>query len=76
MPPIKLYVLMMAFLRVLFATLCIVAGMIAVGYLVKLLGINQSLTIPLSIITGICGFVFGIYWTMTYLVKSGYTTKK
>lgn len=67
---------MMAFLRVLFATLCIVASMIAVGYLVKLLGINQSLTIPLSIITGICGFVFGIYWTMTYLVKSGYTTKK
>ncbi len=66
----------MAFLRVLIASLCTVAAMIAVGYLVNFFGINHSFIIPLSIVTGVCGFIFGVYWTMTYLVKSGYTTKK
>jgi uncharacterized membrane protein len=76
MAPIEPHVLIKAFSRVLIATFCTVAAMIAVGYLVKSLGLNPSLIIPLSITTGICGFVFGVYWTMTYLAKSGYPTKK
>ena len=67
---------MMIILRVSIATLCTVAGMITIAYLAKMLEINKSLIIPLSVITGVCGFIFSIYWTMTYLVKSGYTEKK
>ncbi len=66
----------MIILRVSIATLCTVAAMIAIAYLANMLEINQSLIIPLSVITGVCGFIVSIYWTMTYLVKSGYTEKK
>lgn len=74
--PSHLEVIIAVVVRVLMATVCTVAGMIAVGYLAKLLAINPSLIIPLSIISGFCGFIFSIYWVMTYLVKSGYATKK
>ncbi len=72
----KLEVVTIVALRVSIATVCTVAGMVAIAYLAKMIGINKSLIIPLSIITGVSGFIFGIYWTMTYLVKSGYTEKK
>ncbi len=74
--PSKFEVFIMTILRVSIATLCTVAGMIAIAYLAKMLEINQSLIIPLSVIAGVCGFIFSIYWTMTYLVKPGYTEKK
>ncbi len=66
----------MSILRISIATLCTVAGIIAIAYLAKILEINKSLIIPLSVITGFCGFVFGVYWAMTYIVKSGYAEKK
>ena len=66
----------MVVLRVLIATICTVVGMIAIAYLAKMLEINKSLIIPLSVITGFCGFIFSIYWIMTYIFKSGYMKKK
>jgi positive regulator of sigma E activity len=74
--PSKLEVVIMAVLRVSIATICTVAGMVAIAYLAKMLGISKSLTILLSIIAGVSGFIFGIYWTMTYLAKSGYAKTK
>lgn len=72
----KSEVMIGAILRVLIATVCTVAAMIAVANLVEMLSINKSLIIPSTIITGICGFIYSIYWTMTYFVKSGYAQKK
>jgi uncharacterized RDD family membrane protein YckC len=74
--PSKLKVVIMAVLMVSIATICTVAGMIAIAYSAKMLGISKSLVILLSIITGISGFIFGIYWTTTYLAKSGYAKTK
>ena len=65
-----------AFSRILIATVFTVAGMFAIAYLAKIFEINSSLVILLSIITAVCGFIFGVYWTMTYLVKSGYAKTK
>ncbi len=67
---------MMVILRVLISTMLTVSGMVAVAYLAKSLEVNKSLIITLSIVTGIFGFIFGIYWTMTYLVKSGFAKTK
>ena len=74
--PSKLEVIIVATSRILIATVFTVAGMLAIAYLAKLFEINSFLVIPLSIITGVCGFIFGVYWTMTYLVKSGYAKTK
>lgn len=74
--PSKLEVVIMVVLRVSIATICTVVGMIAIAYLAKMLGISKSLIILLSIITGVSGFIFGVYWTMTYLVKLGFTKTK
>ena len=67
---------MVAALRVVIATVGTVAGLVAVAYLAKMLGLGKALVITSSVIVGVCGFVFGIYWTMTYLVKSGYAKTK
>ena len=74
--PSKFEVFIMIVLRISIATLCTVAGMIAIAYLAKILDFNKSLIISLSVITGVFGFIISIYWTMTYIVKSGYTEKK
>jgi hypothetical protein len=72
----KREILMMAAFRVIVSTVCTVAGMIGTAFLAKMLGFSSASIITFSVIAGICGFVVGVYWTMTYLVKSGYSTKK
>ena len=72
----KTELVIMTVLRVSIATICTVAGMVATAYFAKMLGISKSLVILLSIIAGVSGFIFGIYWTMAYLVKSGYAKTK
>jgi accessory gene regulator protein AgrB len=62
--------------RVLLASALTVLAIVAIAYLAKMLEFNQSLLITSSVVAGLCGFIFGVYWTMTYLVKSGYSTKK
>jgi formate hydrogenlyase subunit 4 len=69
----KREMLMMAALRVVIATVATVAGLVGVAFLAKMLAFSKALVISLSVIIGFCGFIVGIYWTMTYLVKSGYT---
>ena len=62
--------------RVLTASVLTVVGIVGVAYLAKTLGFSKASIVTSSVIAGICGFVFGVYWTMTYLVKSGYATNK
>jgi Na+/glutamate symporter len=62
--------------RVLLASALTVLAIVAIAYLAKMLEFNQSLIITSSVVAGLCGFIFGVYWTMTYMVKSGYSTKK
>jgi hypothetical protein len=69
-------ILMMAAFRVLIATVCTVAGMIGTAFLAKMLSFSSASIITFSVIAGICGFIVGVYWTMTYLVKSGYSANK
>ena len=74
--PSKREVIVAVTLRVVIATVCTVVGIIGVALLAKMLGLGKPLVITSSVLAGVCGFVFGVYWTMTYLVKSGYTEKK
>ena len=67
---------MVAALRVIIATVGTVAGLVGVAYLAKILELGKALVITSSVIVGICGFIFGVYWTMIYLVKSGYAKTK
>jgi hypothetical protein len=62
--------------RVLLASALTVLAIVAMAYLAKMLGFSQGSIITSSVIAGICGFIFGVYWTMTYLVKSGYSANK
>ena len=50
-----------------------IAGEVAVVYLVLMSGLNKSLAIPLSFIVGMFGFFLTIYWIVKYLTKSSYT---
>jgi hypothetical protein len=72
----KREVLMTVAFRVLIASLLTVVGIVGAAYLAKMLGFSQGLIITSSVIAGICGFIVGVYWTMTYIVKSGYTENK
>lgn len=77
----KRAILMTVAFRVIVASLLTVAGIIGVAYLAKMLSFSQGLIITSSVIAGICGFIIGVYWTMTYLTnsgltKSGFSTKK
>ena len=71
----KRNILLQAGMRVMIATLCTVAAMIGVAYFAKALMMSQSSIILSSVLAGVCGFVIGIYYTMRYLVRSGYKTK-
>jgi hypothetical protein len=62
--------------RVLLASALTVLAIVAIAYITKTLGFSQGLIITSSVIAGLCGFIFGIYWTMTYMVKSGYSANK
>ena len=62
--------------KVLIASVLTVVAIVGAAYLAKTLGFSKASIVTSSAIAGICGFVFGVYWTMTYLVKSGYATKK
>ncbi len=72
----KREILMVAALKVVIATVVTVAGLVSIAYLANMLGLSKALGITLSIIVGVCGFVVGVYWTVSYLVKSGYTETK
>jgi positive regulator of sigma E activity len=72
----KREILMVAALRVFIVSVGTVAGLVGIAYLAKMLGLSKALVITSSVIVGVCGFIFGIYWTMTYLVKSGYAKQK
>jgi hypothetical protein len=72
----KREILIMAAFRVIVATVCTVAGMVGIAFLAKTLGFSSASIITFSVMAGIGGFIVGVYWTMTYLVKSGYSTKK
>ncbi len=72
----KREVMMQAAMRVLIASVATVAGLLGVAYLAKTLVLSKALVITLSVIIGVGGFIFGIYWTMTYLIKSGYAKTK
>ena len=62
--------------RVLTASVLTVVGIVGVAYLATMLEFSKTSIIASSVLAGICGFVFGVYWTMAYLVKSGYSTKQ
>jgi hypothetical protein len=72
----KREILMTVAFRVLIASVLTVAGILGAAYLAKMLSFSSGSIITSSVIAGIGGFIFGVYWTMTYLVKSGYSTKK
>ena len=72
----KREILMTLAFRVLTASVLTVVGIVGAAYLAKTLGFSKALIVTSSAIAGVCGFVFGIYWTMAYLVKSGYSTKQ
>jgi hypothetical protein len=72
----KREILMTVALRVLIASVLTVAGILGTAYLAKMLSFSSASIITFSVMAGIGGFIFGVYWTMTYLVKSGYSTKK
>jgi hypothetical protein len=72
----KREILMTVVFRVLIASVLTVAGILGTAYLAKMLSFSSASIITFSVMAGIGGFIFGVYWTMTYLVKSGYSTKK
>ena len=72
----KRAILITAAVRVVIATICTVVGMVGIAYLANLVGFSKGLIITLSVTAGVCGFIFGVYWTMIYLVRSGYAKNK
>ena len=72
----KRTILITAAIRVVVATVCTVVGIVGVAYLANLVGFSKGLIITLSVTAGVCGFTFGVYWTMIYLVRSGYAKNK
>ena len=72
----KREILLTVAFRVLTASVLTVVGIVGVAYLASILGFSKVFIIASSVIAGICGFIFGVYWTMTYLAKSSFTKNK
>ena len=62
--------------RVLLASILTVGGIVGAAYLANIMALGKGLIITSSVIAGICGFVIGVYWTMTYLTQSGFGKKQ
>jgi hypothetical protein len=67
-----LKVLLVTILRVLIVACCTLASIVGVIYLARMLQINESIVIPVWFIIGFCGFIFGVYWAVKYVINSGY----
>ena len=72
----KREILIAAAFRVVVATICTVVGIVGIAYLANLVGFSKGLIITLSVTAGVCGFIFGVYWTMINLDRSGYAKNK